>query len=466
MVHRSVAEFEHIVVTVHGIRTFGQWQQRLSKLIRKQDGNIRCQAFVYGYFSIFAFLVPPLRWLVTRRFRRHLEQLSLNHPEARIDLVGHSFGTHLIGWSLWGLRLNKDRRFGTIILAGSVLKPGFPWHELIATGTVKNVINDCGINDWVLVINQLVVLFTGMAGRVGFSGLTSEVFVNRFFEGGHSHYFVNKRGEATDQFMIDNWLPVLAGGREADAIDQRRRLTFSGGLLATVLQNTEPLKLTLYAIIFAAPASVYFSLYTQSKKDEVELRRSLIEVKKEREHAIAETARAEQSRRSTLRTLEWAVNQFTEVKFDSDEVSEEASVLIAGLKQRLDEAHFSGQIRLEGHVGLWCTEPGNYKVPRLARPNLSIQKCGDDGGATREFALGHGERMANAVSSLMQSDGLAAKTVNVISYGKEKPRKKYPCSTSGDEWKTCKATAGEWNKAAQANNYVEVLILDGSDVKR
>lgn len=51
-----------------------------------------------------------------------------------------------------------------MILAGSVLKPGFLWKDLVGE-SVHRVVNECGIRDNVLLLlNQLAVLFTGMAG--------------------------------------------------------------------------------------------------------------------------------------------------------------------------------------------------------------------------------------------------------------------------------------------------------------
>ena len=106
-----------------------------------------------------------------------------------IDIVSHSFGTHLVGWALYDLA-PRNLRFGTIILSGSVLKVGFPWQELIDRYVVARVINDCGLQDSVLVLSQLCVLLTGMAGRLGFQGGLNERFVNRYFRGGHGLYFL------------------------------------------------------------------------------------------------------------------------------------------------------------------------------------------------------------------------------------------------------------------------------------
>ena len=58
----------HLVVTVHGIRTFGGWQERLEALLTQADqSGTTVLNYRYGYFSVLAFLMPPLRWLGVRK---------------------------------------------------------------------------------------------------------------------------------------------------------------------------------------------------------------------------------------------------------------------------------------------------------------------------------------------------------------------------------------------------------------
>jgi hypothetical protein len=90
----------HLVVTVHGIRTFGQWQGRLESITLAKKPGVLFYHFTYGYFSMLAFVVPFTRWIVVSRFRRELRALVARIQPGRVDLVGHSFGTHLIGWAL------------------------------------------------------------------------------------------------------------------------------------------------------------------------------------------------------------------------------------------------------------------------------------------------------------------------------------------------------------------------------
>ena len=236
------------MITVHGIRTFGNWQERLEKLLKARDPSIQIVNYKYGYFSIFAFIVPFLRWLVTRRFRRDLLAQSQKTEWERIDLVGHSFGTHLIGWGLYGMGLRQRPRIHTIILSGSVLKPGFPWGELVGD-SVQRIVNDCGTRDIVLLVNQLAVLFTGMAGREGFSGMTGESFRNRFFELGHSGYFT-RSGRSDDSFMRDYWLPLLLTEAPIVTVPDPRAPTAWRGVQTYLFNNAEPIKLAIWITPF------------------------------------------------------------------------------------------------------------------------------------------------------------------------------------------------------------------------
>jgi hypothetical protein len=195
----------------------------------------------YGWFSVIAFMVPLLRWLVTRRFRQALLREAGSEAWDRVDLVAHSFGTHLVGHGLLGIPKGKRPIIHTVILAGSVLKVGFSWRVLMDDGGVYRVINECGTRDKVLVLNQLFVLFTGMAGRVGFNGMEDrERFLNRYYAFGHSGYFEG----AT--FMRQRWLPLLLGDGRPPPGPRRVTPTALQGLVIFLLNNAEPVKLTLY----------------------------------------------------------------------------------------------------------------------------------------------------------------------------------------------------------------------------
>jgi len=229
-----------LVITVHGIRTFGLWQEKLEERLRaNRDLLIEVCHYRYGFFTVIAFLIPPLRWLATRRFYSDLRRQISQQSWSRIDIVAHSFGTHLVGWSVLKLPPSDPPAIHTVIFAGSVLKSSFPIRSLLQR--VGRLVNDCGVSDQVLLANQLFVLFTGMAGRIGFAGMEGDHFRNRYFRFGHSGYF-----DATaPDFITQFWIPLLLYDKGIPSHDERKPSKFYD-LIAILLNNAEPIKLACY----------------------------------------------------------------------------------------------------------------------------------------------------------------------------------------------------------------------------
>ena len=280
-----------LIISVHGIRTFGDWQERLEQLVNQEkpkDRDITIRNYKFGWFSVAAFLIPFLRWLVVRQFRRFLvEGTRIKDPQAqnwdRVDLVGHSFGTHIIAWALYGIKAEQRPPVHTIIFAASVLTSNFPWQALLSH-PVKRVINDCGVNDAVLILSQFGVLFTGMAGRLGFNGGTGDNFRNRFHSFGHSGYFLDK-GLPDNAFMRESWVPLLVSDAEPKLVD-RRKSTALSGIGLTLLNNAEPIKFVIYMTLAAAPVLWINGLYMKADSQ-----RARAEEQARRANASFETSR-------------------------------------------------------------------------------------------------------------------------------------------------------------------------------
>jgi tetratricopeptide (TPR) repeat protein/pimeloyl-ACP methyl ester carboxylesterase len=246
----------HYIVTLHGIQTYGQWQDRLGALLRDAGSAAKVRHFKYGVFSVFSYFVPFLRWINVWRFRRSLEDLARANPGARIDIVAHSFGTYIAGQSLARIARKGGVRLDTVILAGSVLKVGFPWNDLLEKRVVRRVVNECGTRDDVLVWTQFLVLLTGMAGRIGFQGLLDDFFKNRYYTFGHSGYFEpfgdEQPGEPREtSFMRSQWVPILTTDAAIEDHDERvpGRLTPVEYFL---LDKADPIKLLAYGSLLSA----------------------------------------------------------------------------------------------------------------------------------------------------------------------------------------------------------------------
>ena len=243
---QAVPAPRHVVILVHGIRTFGAWQDRLAALLRSVDRTSRYWFTSTVYLSALAFLVPFLRSVSIRRFRRHLAGRADAWRDTRVDIVAHSFGTYMVACALRGLPRMQRPLVHTVILCGSVLKRLFPWHG--ADGQAKlagRVINDCGLRDpW-----PRVAMFTGFgmgsAGRHGLIGMTGvdAGIVNRFFPVGHSGFF-------TDDFMARHWVSILTRG---DRPSGSEMVAPSPSLLTALEQWADPMKVLATALIVAVP---------------------------------------------------------------------------------------------------------------------------------------------------------------------------------------------------------------------
>ncbi len=307
----SNSQVRRLVVTLHGIRTFGGWQERLADLLKGKEGNYEVLTYRFGWFSVFRFLFPFSRWLVTRRFRQWLIERYEHRPDLeRVDFVAHSFGTWMVAYALLALRnmetLPSGRPIpptGTVILAGSVLRESFPWNDLVDSEAVGRVANECAWRDFPLVLSQLFGIGTGIAGRFGFDGGEGPRFRNRFYDFGHSGWFYDKKGNRSHEKMDQLWVPMLLGNpREPiDEIDDRpERLPWWQEAWHMFLRNAVPVKIVMYTLLIVAPLFGFWQ-YREQWKYEQQL--AYERAKRAEERAMHEAKQAllvQQLRKMTL----------------------------------------------------------------------------------------------------------------------------------------------------------------------
>ena len=242
---------KRLVITVHGIRTFGSWQDKLDQKICAEFGkDIEVFPYRYRYLTIFAFFIPFLRWKVARDFESALRHQLNRKDLSRIDIVAHSFGTYVVGRSLLRLAPLKYPVIHTVIFAASVLQDSFPVRELVGT-RINRLVNDCGIRDWVLVLNRFVIPGLGAAGFFGITGFEGEHFRNRYFKLGHSGYFQDSDVGKKD-FVSTYWLQLLRPEAEIVRHDERPQKGYSD-LFVLFLNNAEIIKLIFYLLIVILP---------------------------------------------------------------------------------------------------------------------------------------------------------------------------------------------------------------------
>jgi WD40 repeat protein len=263
----------HLVITVHGIRTYGRWQSRLQKILYAQpkwqhdQENKEIFHYRYGVLTLLSFVVPFLRNLAVKQFREYIQDIFKEQRWERVDIVAHSFGTYLVFEALADPRLAEDVKVHTVIFCGSVLSPNRNIGRLVGPGRrIGRIINECGIFDGILLLT-LAVYGVGMAGRLGLQGFEGRTLRNRYHNLGHSGYFEHRDGLAYDGFMRRWWIPLLLNDVPAVERDRRpERPPFSDRLWRLLGENGSTVTVSMYAVVLLSLAATFGYLWRDADR--------------------------------------------------------------------------------------------------------------------------------------------------------------------------------------------------------
>lgn len=193
----------HVVILLHGIRDLAGWQESVSQILEKAVPELQCVKVRYGWFGPFSFISPIDRaGGPYRRFHKRYHDTRRDYPNAKISVVAHSFGTHLVGRLLSD---NPSTRLHRIILCGGVLSRQFEWRnhrdQIDPNGkNVASILNECGSEDpWPNVAEAISARY-GASGAYGFE--SPYRLEDRYYEGGHGLFFERDHVE-------EYWVPFL-----------------------------------------------------------------------------------------------------------------------------------------------------------------------------------------------------------------------------------------------------------------
>lgn len=196
---REPIDFDsNIIVTIHGIRTHGDWQKKLEE--RVGDKYV-VKPYGYNFHNGIDFFSEKSSQNEISLFIQYLERIEKEYPLAKIHIVSHSFGTYITYNALVNIRSRLN--LGCLIFSGSVLQPEQDIESLYTKHNLEKVINDCSVVDFPLLAAQLISNRYSLAGIIGFKGDRNKI-VNRYFPGGHSCYFSNSH--------LDDWNNILCNG--------------------------------------------------------------------------------------------------------------------------------------------------------------------------------------------------------------------------------------------------------------
>ncbi|MCA1701764.1 MAG: hypothetical protein LC808_00215 [Actinobacteria bacterium] len=157
------------VLCVHGMNTRGPWQEALTwRVATTYHRSLPVYIYKYGRVELGALV----RW----RQRQLADQLAATirtlagEPQGsrlgpRPDAISHSFGTWMIGHAL--LR-HADLKVGRVVLVASILRPDFPWQELIDRDQVDAVLLHRGGKDIPVRLAAYAIPDSGPSGHRGF----------------------------------------------------------------------------------------------------------------------------------------------------------------------------------------------------------------------------------------------------------------------------------------------------------
>lgn len=198
----SVDGFQ-VVLLIHGIRTQADWGPMVASKL-EVPGQVGVIPIKYGYFDAFRFWFPfwtrnqPIE-RVNKQIRVALQRSRRNHPDAKLSIIAHSFGTYVVGEIL---KREFDLKIHRLILCGSVLPQDFPWEQYQGRFDDDKVINECGKSDIWPVLAQSASWGYGASGTHGFGAVLVK---DRFHAGGHGQYF-------EPEFVEKYWEPFIRRG--------------------------------------------------------------------------------------------------------------------------------------------------------------------------------------------------------------------------------------------------------------
>lgn len=274
-----------VVLLIHGIRDFADWQESLewawTKRHRAGGGQVRYIEVRYGYFSAWQFLFKFERDRVARcvadRYSQELARLRaedralqdqeqpVEAPAVPIVAVAHSNGTFALARAL---ELHPAMSFASIYLCGSVLSARFPWNRFLRDRQVGMIRNDCASADWPVGVLCPIVRWLpwnwrrpwffgqrretvlGRGGVGGFKGaedLTGKLANNQYLRGDHGVALGSKNADEIWKFIESNQLQHALLPAETD--DPIVTSSIAHGRLLTIAAFTG-LGLALLVIAF------------------------------------------------------------------------------------------------------------------------------------------------------------------------------------------------------------------------
>lgn len=155
---------KRVVITIHGIRTRGEWQKQLAPVLARHD--FIPYPLDYGRFSAPAFLISSRRESKLAWFHREYDRICDQERIVRPSVIAHSFGTYLVAQLL---DRYPEVKFDKVIFAGSIANETFDWADAIEKNRILYIRNEYATKDIWPGVARKVIPDAGHSGSKGFS---------------------------------------------------------------------------------------------------------------------------------------------------------------------------------------------------------------------------------------------------------------------------------------------------------
>jgi tetratricopeptide (TPR) repeat protein len=197
----TATDLRPVVITLHGIRTRGEWQNRLDAHLSR--AGFVSESLDYGWFGVIPFLFKSQRNKKVKWFVDEYQRIRRENPGTVPSLIAHSFGAYIAARAI--AFSGGMIKFERVIFCGSIVPADFEWSKVIEAGIVKEVLNDFGHLDvWAAKVG-LALPDAGDSGYRGFTDTANGKVDQRCHpEWGHGHFFFELNYK-------ERWIPFLKG---------------------------------------------------------------------------------------------------------------------------------------------------------------------------------------------------------------------------------------------------------------
>ncbi|WP_262405443.1 alpha/beta fold hydrolase [Pseudomonas fluorescens] len=187
------------LMLVHGIQTDGAWHELVKAAFRDVD-HVRVKGIGYNCVTA-AQLACPFRSAPINHVVQQFRDAQTMEPTARVMVIAHSFGTYIISHILSRF---SDIKIERVVLCGSIIRNSYPWDLHTRHMAAGNILNDVGTRDLYPVLASVSTVGYGGSGRNGFKNTR---VTDRFFDYGHSDFFVPE-----NDHISKYWKPYIIDG--------------------------------------------------------------------------------------------------------------------------------------------------------------------------------------------------------------------------------------------------------------